>query len=74
MGMVALRSSISGTSVISRIGPTISGMNLILCGPAGQDEQKHEGEFIKTFHKLSKSVPSTYSVFIPKEGLHFKWA
>lgn len=30
MGMVALRSSISGTSVISSMGPTISGMNLIL--------------------------------------------
>ncbi len=35
MGMVALRSSISGTSVISSMGPTISGINLILCGPAG---------------------------------------
>lgn len=33
MGMVAFRNSISGTSVISRIGPTISGMNLILWGP-----------------------------------------
>lgn len=33
MGMVALRSSISGTSVISSMGPTISGMNLILWAP-----------------------------------------
>lgn len=34
MGMVALRSSGSGTSVTSRIGPTIAGMNFILWGPA----------------------------------------
>lgn len=31
MGMVALRSSVSGISVISNMGPTISGMNFILC-------------------------------------------
>lgn len=33
IGMVAFRSSVSGISVISKIGPTISGMNLILCWP-----------------------------------------
>lgn len=33
IGIVAFRSSVSGISVISKIGPTISGMNLILCWP-----------------------------------------
>lgn len=35
MGMVALRSSASGTRVTSRMGPTIAGMNFILLGPEG---------------------------------------
>lgn len=39
MGIVAFRSSISGTSVISRMGPTISGMNLILCGPGNNSKE-----------------------------------
>lgn len=34
MGMVAFRSSGSGTRVTSRIGPTIAGINFILWGPA----------------------------------------
>lgn len=34
MGIVAFLSSGSGTSVTSRIGPTMAGMNLILWGPA----------------------------------------
>ncbi len=49
MGMVALRSSISGTSVISRIGPTISGINLILCGPAGCWEETSQHAWILQF-------------------------
>lgn len=36
MGMVAFLSSGSGTSVTSRMGPTMAGMNFILCGPEGQ--------------------------------------
>lgn len=44
MGMVAFRSSISGTSVISRIGPTISGMNFILWGPC--EEKKNQNVHI----------------------------
>lgn len=36
MGMVDLRSSSSGTSVISRMGPTMPGMNSILRWPGGQ--------------------------------------
>ena len=36
MGMVAFRSSGSGISVTSRMGPTIAGMNFILLGPEGR--------------------------------------
>lgn len=35
MGMVAFLSSGSGTSVTSRMGPTMAGMNFILLGPGG---------------------------------------
>lgn len=41
IGMVALRSSISGTSVISSMGPTISGMNLILWAPEEETKTQH---------------------------------
>lgn len=41
MGMVALRSSGSGTSVISRIGLTMPGMNSILRGPGNGECEGH---------------------------------
>lgn len=38
IGMVAFLSSVSGISVISNMGPTISGMNLILCWPVKRNK------------------------------------
>lgn len=46
MGMVAFLSSGSGTSVTSRMGPTMAGINFNLCGPEGQQNittQKYYG-------------------------------
>lgn len=37
IGMVAFLSSGSGTSVTSRMGPTMAGMNFILWGPEGEE-------------------------------------
>ena len=41
MGMVAFLSSVSGTRVISSMGPTIPGMNFILCGPSSQNKARY---------------------------------
>lgn len=63
MGMVAFRNSISGTSVISSIGPTISGMNFILWGPT-------RGKNTFTFKCSAKNTTgfnfsSQYDLWIP---------
>lgn len=53
MGMVAFRSSGSGTRVTSRMGPTMAGMNFILWGPEGPTECRyHAGK--------EKKNPKTY--------------
>ncbi|VCW76386.1 unnamed protein product [Gulo gulo] len=45
IGMVAFRSSASGISVISNIGPTMPGMKQILFWPVREEEHRHIKQF-----------------------------
>ncbi len=58
MGMVAFLSSGSGTNVASRIGPTIAGINFILCWP-GSDISGHQKNL--NMHSVSANKDKQYN-------------
>lgn len=66
MGMVAFRSSTSGVSVTSRMGPTMDGMNLILWGP----EMKVSEDMKKNNFTGSKVLQSSSTGPIRKEKVY----
>ncbi len=56
MGMVAFLSSGSGTNVASRIGPTIAGINFILCLPGSDMTSQNSPNSFRTSKKLQYAL------------------